>query len=193
MTKPVHAGDKPFPRHCPECGKIEVQPATIPYDAEIKHDGRLYAFCIPALRVNKCAACGEILFSNVTDDHISQALREHLNLLSPQEIRDRLAHLGLTQKEFGIRIAVAAETISRWLSGAYIQSRAYDKLMRFFFAHEEENRRTPTTGGVVITDGKLVPWSRSVSYQIAQCPSPPEAVSLDSWGEPIHGDLALAV
>ena len=37
MTKPAHACDKPFPRHCPECGKVDVQPATIPYDAEVKH------------------------------------------------------------------------------------------------------------------------------------------------------------
>jgi hypothetical protein len=84
VTKPAHAFDKPFPRHCPECGKLEVQPATIAYDAEVKHDGRLYAFLIPALQVNRCAACGEVLFSNVTDDQIPQALREHLTPLSPE-------------------------------------------------------------------------------------------------------------
>jgi ribosomal protein L32 len=65
-TKPAHPCDMPFPRHCPECGKAAIRPATIPYDAEVKHDGRLHAFRIPALQVNQCAACGEVLFSNVT-------------------------------------------------------------------------------------------------------------------------------
>ena len=93
-------------------------------------------FEIPALRVNQCAACGEILFSNVTDDQISQALREHLTLLSPQQIREGLRALGLKQKEFGDRIGVAPETISRWISGTHIQSRAMDNLMRLFFAFD---------------------------------------------------------
>jgi putative zinc finger/helix-turn-helix YgiT family protein len=131
MTK-----DMPFPRHCPECGKVEVQPATIAYDAEVKHDGRLYAFRIPALQVNKCAACGEVLFSNVTDDQISQALREHLALLSPRQIREALRALGFKQKDLGDRIGVAPETISRWMSGTHIQSRAMDNLMRLFFAFD---------------------------------------------------------
>jgi len=129
--------DKPFPRRCPECGKVEVEPATIAYDAEVKHDGRLHTFHIPALQVNKCASCGEILFSAVTDDLISDALRQHLGLLSPQQIRDALRFLGLKQKEFGERIGVAPETISRWITGTHIQSRAMDNLMRLFFAFAE--------------------------------------------------------
>jgi putative zinc finger/helix-turn-helix YgiT family protein len=127
---------KPFPRRCPECGKVEVQPATIAYDAEVKHDGRVYTFNIPQLRVNQCGACGEVLFGNVTDDQISQALREHLSLLSPEQIRGALGALGLKQKDLGQRIGVAPETISRWISGTHIQSRAMDNLMRLFFAFD---------------------------------------------------------
>jgi putative zinc finger/helix-turn-helix YgiT family protein len=128
--------DRPYPRPCPECGKEEVYATTIPYDAEVKHDGRLHTFHIAALRVNKCAACGEILFGNVTDDQISQALRDHLSLLSPEQIREGLRALALKQKELGDRIGVAPETISRWISGTHIQSRAMDNLMRLFFAFE---------------------------------------------------------
>ena len=136
MTDPTPASHKPFPRRCPECGKVEVHPATIAYDAEVKHDGRVYAFRIPELQVNRCAACGEVLFSNVTDEQISQALREHLSLLSPEQIRTALQAIGLKQKDFGQRIGVAPETISRWISGTYIQSRAMDNLMRLFFAFD---------------------------------------------------------
>ncbi len=42
--------DRPFPRACPECGREEVYPAAIAYDAEVKHDGRMHAFHIPAIR-----------------------------------------------------------------------------------------------------------------------------------------------
>jgi transcriptional regulator with XRE-family HTH domain len=61
-------------------------------------------------------------------------LREHLTLLSPQQIREALRTLGLKQKDLGERIGVAPETISRWISGTNIQSRAMDNLMRLFFA-----------------------------------------------------------
>jgi DNA-binding transcriptional regulator YiaG len=77
-----------------------------------------------------------VLFSNVTDDEISEGLREHLALLSPRQIRDGLESLGLKQKEFASHIGVAAETVSRWLAGTHIQSRAMDNLMRLFFAFD---------------------------------------------------------
>jgi putative zinc finger/helix-turn-helix YgiT family protein len=139
LTRPAQAGkaaEKPFPRRCPECGKAEVRPATIAYDAEVKHDGRLYRFHIARLPVNKCGTCGEVLFGAATDDRLSRGLREHLALLSPEQIRDGLTALGLQQKEFAEQIGVAAETISRWLSGTHIQSRAMDNLMRLFFAFD---------------------------------------------------------
>ena len=126
--------------------QVEVQPATIPYDAEVKYDGRVYAFPIPALHVNECAACGEVLFTNVTDDQISQALREHLTLLSPRQIREAQRALGLKQKDLADRIGVAPETISRWISGTHIQSRAMDNLMRLFFAFD--NVRSAPTASV---------------------------------------------
>jgi DNA-binding transcriptional regulator YiaG len=189
----INTSIRPFPLPCAECGKDEVWPSTIAHDAEIKHDGRLYRLRINQLHVNQCSACGEVFFDHLTDTEISQALRTHLNLLSPQEIRDRLARLQMTQKEFGASIHVAAETISRWLSGAYIQSRAYDKLMRFFFGHVEEGRAVSPTGTVVITDGTLVPWSRPVSCPIADHFLPPEVASLRTESGPDYGDFALAV
>lgn len=145
MTRTTQACVRSFPRPCPECGKIKVQPATIAYDAEVKHDGREYAFRIPKLNVLKCASCGEVLFDNTTDEQISQGLREHLNLLSPQQIREGLKTLGLMQKEFGDRIGVAPETISRWLSGSHIQSRAMDNLMRLFFELDSVRSRLETS------------------------------------------------
>lgn len=185
QMKSAQPCDRPFPRPCPECGKEEVYATTIPYDAEVKHDGRLHKFHIVALQVNKCVACGEILFDNVTDDQISQALRDHLGLLSPQQIREALRTLGLKQKGLGDRIGVAPETISRWISGTHIQSRAMDTLMRLFFAFEnvrsalssvpDQNlgviRPTPVAAreatGADRPRGRVVPWVGRSTVQFA--------------------------
>ena len=136
LATPGSGRDKPYPRFCPACGKVTMQLASIPYDARVKHDGRLHTFKIPALQVDKCEECGEILFGNRSNDQVSQALRAHLKLLSPEQIRQGLRALGLKQKELGERIGVAPETISRWVGGEYIQSRPMDNLMRLFFAFD---------------------------------------------------------
>lgn len=144
-TGQAKPAEKPFPRRCPECGKVEVRPATIAYDAEVKHDSRLHEFHITRLSVNKCAACGEVLFGNVSNDQVTQALREHLGLLSPEQIRDALSKLGLKQKDFAERIGVAAETVSRWIGGTHIQSRAMDNLMRLFFQFDNVRSALPAS------------------------------------------------
>jgi putative zinc finger/helix-turn-helix YgiT family protein len=131
--KPADNKAKPFPRRCLECGELQVQPTTIAYEGEVKHDGRVHTIRVAQLNVNKCGACGEVFFTNVADEQISQALRERLSLLSPDDIRRCLEDLRLRQKDFAERIGVAPETVSRWLSGTQIQSRAMDNLMRLFF------------------------------------------------------------
>ena len=60
-------GDRPYPRFCPECGKYEMRPATIDYTIKNVR--------IPDLHVNKCDACGEVLFGNIADDQITEALK----------------------------------------------------------------------------------------------------------------------
>ena len=53
-----------------------------------KHDGSIYTITIPDLHAWKCKSCGEVLFDDISNEQISQGLRKHLNLLSPQEIRE---------------------------------------------------------------------------------------------------------
>ncbi|MEX0818970.1 MAG: hypothetical protein WD070_05235 [Pirellulaceae bacterium] len=70
--------NKPYPRRCCECGKVTVQQATIAYDACIKHDGKLHEIHFAELPVDRCDACHEVFFTNVTSDAKSDALRQHL-------------------------------------------------------------------------------------------------------------------
>jgi transcriptional regulator with XRE-family HTH domain len=157
--------DSQSPERCHECGVIEVYPDVIPYTARVKHDGSLHTFAIARLRVLKCRSCGDVLFDNTTDEQISDGLRRHLGLLSPQEIRRRLGRLDLTQKEFGERICVAPETISRWLSGTYIQSRASNRLMELFFEREEARQLGSEAVETTLPHGELASWSQFTYYQ----------------------------
>lgn len=135
--RPVTPKTKRFPIRCIKCGWLEVRPAKVAYEVEKNHDGRPYTLSIPQLSVNKCSNCGEIYFGDDAAEQISAALRKHLRLLTPEQIRRNLETLGLSQKEAAERLGIAPETLSRWLTGAMIQSRAMDNLMRAYFACPE--------------------------------------------------------
>jgi len=110
----------------------EVFDAVMNYDAEVRHDGRTYAFEAPGIIIPTCKACGEQVFTGQVDRQVRWALRLHLGLLTPQQIRDRLGQLGLTQKDVSDRLGIAEATMSRWLNESQIQSKAMDRLMRLF-------------------------------------------------------------
>ncbi len=64
-----------FPWFCPKCRKKEVRPATISYETQRLHEGRLIAVHIPRLDVPKCANCGELVFNSAADDQILEAAK----------------------------------------------------------------------------------------------------------------------
>jgi len=84
--KPVGA-ERPFPWRCQHCFKTEVALATVRYNAEIRHEGRLHAFTIPDLRVPACRACGEKVFTEQVDEQISAALHKHLQFSRQKEMK----------------------------------------------------------------------------------------------------------
>ncbi len=120
---------RPFPWRCPKCLKREVQPTIIAdYQARVKHDGRVHEVVVRDLKIAQCQACGETIFTFETDEQINAALRDKLELLQPHQIRELRGTR--TQQELARLIGTAEETICRWETGAVIQSRAMDKLLR---------------------------------------------------------------
>ena len=126
--------ERPFPWRCRHCGESRVVMSTTEYPAEVSHDGRLHTFTISDLELPICQACGEKVFTEKVDQHVRKALRSHLNLLSPGQIRDALRRVNLSQKELSQRLGIAEATLSRWLNECQIQSRSMDNLLRVFFA-----------------------------------------------------------
>ena len=148
---PAGPRERQYPTRCVECGAKAASPTRIRHTVEKNHDGRLYRLDIAKLSVIKCASCGELYFDKDSDEQIARALRDELGLLHPDQIRGQLGNLGLEQKEFANALGVAPETVSRWLNGALIQSRAMDNLLRVFIAVPEARaflqRRPPDVKG----------------------------------------------
>ncbi len=131
----------PFPWKCGQCRERAVFPVTLDaYKAELDHDGREYLISIANFAVARCERCGAIILDDAANRRLSAALRSAAGLLQPAEIRQAREALALTQKEMANYLQIAEATLSRWETGAQIQQRSMDKLLRGFFAVAEFRR-----------------------------------------------------
>ena len=127
---------KPFPWKCGRCGERAVVPAIVSYTTQIEHDGRSYSVTVPALEIPRCSKCGAMVRDDPSNRRISDALRQQLGLLTPEQIRKNRETLGLTQRQLANRLGIADATLSRWETGAQIQQRSMDRLLRLYFAFD---------------------------------------------------------
>ena len=131
-TKKPLVSHGPFPWRCQECGEKAVELSCSDYQAEVRHDGRLHSFLVPNLDTPTCQSCNTRVFTESVDEQINCALREHLQLLSPEQMREAIKRVQLTQKDVSQQLGIAEATLSRWLSKTQIQSRSMDTLLRVF-------------------------------------------------------------
>ena len=130
--KPKDA-ERPFPWRCRHCFQVSVVPTRVDYPTEVNYDGRLVSFVAHGVDIPTCQNCGEKVFTLEVDDQINAALYRHLGLLTPEQIREGIERLGMTQKEVAERLGIAEATLSRWVNKLVIQSRAMDNYLRVFF------------------------------------------------------------
>jgi putative zinc finger/helix-turn-helix YgiT family protein len=127
--------DKPYPWTCGRCAHKRVEPVVGDYTVDFKHDGRLHKVVLLQIEIPTCQNCGNVQTGIQLGDKVTKALREKIGLMSPEEIRQQRTALGLNQDQLGECIGAAKESISRWETGALIQSVSTDKLLRMFFKH----------------------------------------------------------
>src|SRR5580700_8277361 len=96
---PADPAIKPFPWKCGHCRKRAVLPAVVPYTTEADHDGRAYVVTVAELKAPRCENCGELVLDAPANRQITEALRQKLRLLTPEQIRRNRDTLGLTQKQ----------------------------------------------------------------------------------------------
>jgi putative zinc finger/helix-turn-helix YgiT family protein len=124
---------KPFPWKCPRCREQAVNPATVDYTTTIEHDGRAYEVSVPAMEVPRCQNCGKIVMVESANQRVSEAFRQTAGLLSPIQIKQGRQSLGYNQQEFADCLGVAGPTVCRWETGAQIQQRFHNDVIRAFF------------------------------------------------------------
>jgi putative zinc finger/helix-turn-helix YgiT family protein len=135
MTAPP---TKPFPWKCGHCGDRAIFREKVYYETEIALDiGEFHTVAIPDLFVPKCRKCGEMILIDAANRRITDALREQVGLLKPLQIRAGREALGLTQEQLAAKLRIASATVSRWETGAQVQQRALDLLMRLYFGLSE--------------------------------------------------------
>jgi len=125
---------KPFPWKCGDCRERAVKPVALEtYETGLEHDGRKYRVSLVNFQVMQCEKCGSMVFDDAANRKLSDALRAEVGLLQPSEIRVQREALKLTQKSLAAYLQIAEATLSRWETGAQIQQRAMDQLLRIFF------------------------------------------------------------
>lgn len=169
---------KRFPWKCGECGQRAVHPATLDtYSAELDHDGRTHQITVRQFPVMRCERCGAIVLDDAANRRLSEALRAAAGLLQPNEILAGRQGLGLTQKELAHYLQIAEATLSRWETGAQIQQRSMDRLLRGFFFVPEFRRflgaAEPRSTASVEPFGIDGPLSREVTEEAIEPPSTP--------------------
>jgi putative zinc finger/helix-turn-helix YgiT family protein len=125
---------KAFPHKCSNCRKQSVSPVIEDYSAALEHDGRSYSITVQGLSVLVCSECGERMLDREAGEKVNAALRTAAGLLQPHEIRQYRETLGINQKMLAEHLGIAPATLSRWETGAQIQQRGFDKLLRLYFA-----------------------------------------------------------
>jgi putative zinc finger/helix-turn-helix YgiT family protein len=124
---------KPFPWKCSECKQKAVREAIVDYTTQMQHDGREYTVHVDGLKTPQCENCGLVHPDSDAMRAITLAFLRQANLLTPAQIREHRRKSKLTQVELAAALGVAEATLSRWETGAQIQQRSLDNLLRLFF------------------------------------------------------------
>ena len=125
--------ERAFSRKCGKCRQRAVAIESIAYSIQIDHDGRKYPVTIPALTVPRCSNCQTIAIDAEADRQIDEAFRREAKLLTGNQIRENRLRFGLKQEELADLLGISVSTLSRWETGAQVQQRCMDKLLRAFF------------------------------------------------------------
>ena len=129
------AGNPTRARRCPACGDGALRKTRRTLRHRLRYDGKDVEIVVPDVAMLACSnrECGETF----TDDEAAQRLTmetyRQLGLLTPDEIRSNRKKLGYKQQELARLLGLGDNSVSRWETGRYFQSRTMDRLLRLVF------------------------------------------------------------
>lgn len=120
---------------CPMCMKHTLESVVTSYEHEYKG----HTLVIEDFVMRTCSSCGaEIEYPEDNLDaerRILDLKRDVDGLLRPSEIRRIRKSFGLTQKDFAEILGVGAKSFARYETGAVVQGRSMDTMLRLLKAH----------------------------------------------------------
>ena len=118
----------PAPLHCPDCGEGPIR-------TRLEARPFMYGEGVNAVQlsadvpVHECQGCGFQFLAAEAEDIQHAEVCRHLAVLTPGQIRQLRASLGMSRAEFARVTRLGEATIARWERGALIQNAAYDSLL----------------------------------------------------------------
>ncbi|MCL4197720.1 MAG: hypothetical protein KJZ69_09545 [Phycisphaerales bacterium] len=197
MNNTTATSDRPYPRKCFACRQRAVDRVYEPRTVTAKYDGRSYTLEIARFPIDRCRHCGEEALTNAADDAINRALRETLHLLEPDQLVANCQAIGLSRRELARDIGFAEESVSRWVNGAVLQSRPYDRILRAYFALPELRNflralnDNPALGTVAVADQEDSTIVSHYAKSKGVAPAPP-VIEIASADDPNKQPYALA-
>jgi DNA-binding transcriptional regulator YiaG len=126
---------------CPECDSPDVHSRPTPH--KFKYglgESAVEIECILPVRV--CAQCGAEFVDEEGERVRHDAICRHLGLLTPTNIQELREREG-TQTQFGDLTGIGEASLSRWETGASLQTKGYDNyLFLLQFQDNVERLRT---------------------------------------------------
>jgi HTH-type transcriptional regulator/antitoxin MqsA len=119
---------------CPVCDSGRLLPKIGDYLTTLPGGEKLN---VPDISFAACDHCGEQTISLTESRKVEEFVAEHLELISPAELRAIREKLGVDQSEMSEALGLGAKTYHRWEKGNQIPSRSMGYYLRLLQKHPE--------------------------------------------------------
>jgi putative zinc finger/helix-turn-helix YgiT family protein len=124
--------------NCPECKEGGLVERRGNYETTYRdRNERSHRLIVPGVTWLECEKCGDVTLDDRAMSAIETARRGALGLLSPDKIRAFRMSLQKTQGAMSALLGIGEKTYTRWESGAFIQSEAFDRYLRLLMENNE--------------------------------------------------------
>jgi putative zinc finger/helix-turn-helix YgiT family protein len=112
---------------CPSCGEGPLRTIKREYIAQIGEGQKL---CIPNIEMDVCDKCGEEILSLEAAREVDDAIAEHTDRMTPEELTAIREQFGADKAEMSEVLGLGGKTYLRWEQGSQYPSRSMGYYLR---------------------------------------------------------------